>query len=154
MCTSILWLGPGKLLPTKALPAHTHGNEVPVRQQWIVSLFIAFIIDEGWTCYFILIYVSIMSGIEPLFFMCVGHSSFSWARCDYVIILVSFRPGEFAQVFLLRCLGLSLGLGIFPVWLCWFTDWPPDTERRERRQKEAGHCRWIGDRFDKQGTST
>lgn len=37
-----------------------------------------------------------------------------------------------------------------PMWLCWFTSWPPYTEAKERLEKEAGCSRLVGGRFRKQ----
>ena len=35
--------------------------------------------------------------------------------------------------------------------VCWFENWPPYTEGKERPKKEADHSRLVGGRFNKQG---
>ena len=37
--------------------------------------------------------------------------------------------------------------------ICWFINWPPYTEGKERRKKEAGCFSFVGGRFNKQGNS-
>lgn len=33
---------------------------------------------------------------------------------------------------------------------CWFTNWPPYVEGKERLKNKAGHSRWVGGSFSKQ----
>ena len=33
---------------------------------------------------------------------------------------------------------------------CWFTNWPPDMEGKERPKKEVDHSRLVGGSFNKQ----
>lgn len=71
------------------------------------------------------------------FSLCVGHSPSFWARCDYVVILASFPPWRIRTGLPFASLRAVVGTRNVSVWLCRFTNWPPGTERRDGRKRQA-----------------